>query len=161
MDLIALVHEDIKDLVATFLRSRREELENLEKAVNQSSWSELEFFGERMYEVGNPYGFRYVSTLGREVREACAARNLQAIRQITRRYREYLGKVEIRTVPKDAERIAWAKQRTERSALAGRSSTSISATKQAAKQREPRLSPSVPAARPRRQRDRHGRTQSR
>jgi len=94
-ELIAYVHRDIIDLLSAFLPNRRAEVIQLRQALTRSDWVRLRHIAERMYALGNPYGFRHITTLGRAMREACTVRDRVAIDGLTSDYETYLSKVTI------------------------------------------------------------------
>jgi hypothetical protein len=70
-ELIAYVHRDIIDLLSAFLPNRRAEVIQLRQALTRSDWVRLRQIAERMYALGNPYGFRHITTIGRAMRASC------------------------------------------------------------------------------------------
>ena len=94
-ELIAYVHRDIIDLLSAFLPNRRAEVIQLRQALTRSDWVRLRQIAERMYALGNPYGFRHITTIGRAMREACIVRDRVAIDGLTADYETYLSKVTI------------------------------------------------------------------
>jgi len=94
-ELIAYVHRDIIDLLSAFLPNRRAEVVQLRQALSKSDWVRLRQIAERMYALGNPYGFRHITTIGRAMREACIVRDRVAIDGLTADYETYLSKVTI------------------------------------------------------------------
>lgn len=111
MDLVALVPADLSDLVAAYLQNRSQDLEQLKSALAAEDFATVLQMGERMYAVGNPYGFRQITTFGRQIREACALHDAVSIRQLVGHFEEYLGKVTIEVVPEPVPRIAWNQAR--------------------------------------------------
>ncbi len=94
-ELIAYVHRDVIDLLSAFLPNRRAEVIQLRQALTRSDWVRLRQIAERMYALGNPYGFRHITTIGRAMREACIVRDRVAIDGLTADYETYLSKVTI------------------------------------------------------------------
>ena len=95
MDLTAYVPQDITDLLSAFLPNRRAEVGLLRQALVKDDWTRLQHLAERMYALGNPYGFRQITTLGRFMREACAKKDRPAFEALIRDYDTYLSKVTI------------------------------------------------------------------
>ncbi len=95
MDLTAYVPQDITDLLSAFLPNRRAEVGLLRQALTKDDWPRLQHLAERMYALGNPYGFRQITTLGRFMREACAKKDRPAFEALIRDYDTYLSKVTI------------------------------------------------------------------
>ena len=107
MDTVALVPQDLADLIPVFLENRREELEQLRSALRDTDFGRLQHVGERMFALGNPYGFRQITTFGRQIREACSVQDDATIGDIVEQYRGYLAKVAISLVPAPVERVRW------------------------------------------------------
>ncbi len=114
MDLKALVHADIKDLIPTFLRNRAADLPALRQAIAEESAQPLDYLACRMYGVGNPFGFRQVTTFGRQLREACAAADFREATRIVARYEQYLNSVSIEYVEAPPKRKQWLPRVVER-----------------------------------------------
>lgn len=110
MDYLAHVTKDIKDLIPEFLANREREPDALEAAVLMVDFPRLQHLGERMYALGNPYGFRQITTFGRTIREATAAEDVKAVENVISEYRDYLTKVQIVEVDAPVPRRLWNKQ---------------------------------------------------
>lgn len=95
MDLTAYVPQNIIDLLSTFLPNRRAEVGPLRQALEADDWVRLQHLAERMYALGNPYGFRQITTFGRFMREACANKDRPAVHALIHDYETYLSKVTI------------------------------------------------------------------
>ena len=95
MDLTAYVPQNIIDLLSTFLPNRRAEVGQLRQALEADDWVRLQHLAERMYALGNPYGFRQITTFGRFMREACANKDRPAVYALIHDYETYLSKVTI------------------------------------------------------------------
>lgn len=102
MNLKAQVTRDIADLVPQFLRSRRVEVHSLRAALAVQDGERLRELGQRMYAVGNPYGFTEVSTIGRQIMAASATGDFAAVGDLVAQYEEYLAKVEIVQIERPA-----------------------------------------------------------
>lgn len=98
MDLVAQVPSDLADLVADYRQNREREVSELRAAADQGDLDMVVHLGERMYAVGRPYGFAQITVFGRQIRDACAVGNLQAVLKIVDQYRDYLNLVTIAVV---------------------------------------------------------------
>lgn len=87
MDLVALVPADLSDLIAGFLQNRSQDIAKLKSALAAEDLAAALQVGERMFALGNPYGFRQITTFGRQIREACALHDDVSIRQVLGHYR--------------------------------------------------------------------------
>lgn len=116
VDFTAAVSKDIADLVPQFLRNRRAEVAALRKAIEDRSAAHLNYLACRMYGVGNPYGFRQVTTLGRQLRDACAAEDYREARRLVAQYDKYLLGVSITLVDAPPARRQWEPRTIERRA---------------------------------------------
>lgn len=95
MDLIAYVQKDILDLLSGFLPNRRAEVGQLSNALAAKDWTKLQYLAERMYALGNPYGFRQITTFGRFMRQACASNDSPAMARLITEYATYLSAVTV------------------------------------------------------------------
>ena len=95
MELIACVSKDIVDLLPTFMANRQAEAVRLRTALVAHDWVRIQDLAERMYAVGNPYGFRQITTLGRFMRQACFEQNVQALMDLINAYTHYLSRVAV------------------------------------------------------------------
>jgi hypothetical protein len=94
-DLTAHVHRDIIDLLSAFLPNRRAEVGQIRNALAAGDWLRLRHIAERMYALGNPYGFAQITIIGRLLREACSARDRVAVNALIEKYDMYLSRVTI------------------------------------------------------------------
>jgi hypothetical protein len=106
MDAVAKVPRDIADLLPTFRVNRSHELADLKQALWDNDFATLQYLGERMYALGDPYGFRQITTFGRQIREACAERDLARMRIVVEQYEQYLQSVKITIVKEPVDRVA-------------------------------------------------------
>jgi len=95
MELIACVSKDIVDLLPSFLANRQAEAARLRAALVAHDWARIRDLAERMCAVGNPYGFRQITTLGRFMRQACFEQNVQALMDLINAYTQYLSRVAV------------------------------------------------------------------
>src|SRR5947209_3945469 len=105
MDLNAQVPADLVDLLSTYRERRRREVAELEAAVDGRDIDMVRHLGERMFAVGNPYGFRQITTFGRQIRDACSVADFDAIGNVIRQYDAYLRDVSINVVAVPTPRL--------------------------------------------------------
>ena len=116
MDAVAQVPRDIADLLPAFRVNRSHELADLKQALWDNDFATLQHLGERMYALGNPYGFRQITTFGKQIREACAERDSARIRTVVEQYEQYLQSVKITIVKEPVDRGAWSSNEQAESA---------------------------------------------
>jgi hypothetical protein len=114
VDLTALVHKDVADLLPRFLENRRQEVLELQNAIAACAFKEIERLACRMYGAGNPFGFRQITTFGKQLREAAAKPDLAGARRIVSQYAFYLDKVQVTLVDAPPKRKQWAPRLVER-----------------------------------------------
>lgn len=114
MDLQAHVPKDISDLVPEFLRNRQAEVGYLEEALAAGDIEMLTHLAERMWALGNPYGFRQITTFGRALRKAIAARRMEEVGELISRYGAYLAEVKVVEVEAPVVRSIWRERAAER-----------------------------------------------
>jgi hypothetical protein len=93
VDLTALVPKDLADLLPAFLPNRLADVAHLRAALEEENWARLQAIAENMYALGNPYGFRQITTFGRLMKKACAERNEVELKRLISAYAEYLARV--------------------------------------------------------------------
>jgi hypothetical protein len=119
MDLTAHVPKDILDLLSAFLSNRRADIKNLRTALAKGDWERLQHIAECLYALGNPYGFRQISTFGRFMRETCAAKDSTALERLIKEYETYLSTVNVVQVDAPAIREVFSPELRERFVAAG------------------------------------------
>lgn len=92
---VAVVPRDLASLVPEFLKNRKADLAALGEALHAQHAEKLKALGERIYSTGNPYGFRYLTSLGRRIIEAAQARKFDEVDELVRTYADYLERVRI------------------------------------------------------------------
>jgi HPt (histidine-containing phosphotransfer) domain-containing protein len=90
-----VVAKDLEDLVPVFLKNRRKEVETLRAALAASDFEQLRQLGHRMKGVGNSYGFKQVSVLGKQIEDNARAGDAAALELALSSYADYLAKVEV------------------------------------------------------------------
>ena len=114
MDFQAHVPKDIWDLVPEFLQNRRAEVGYLREALSAGDIEMLTHLAERMWALGNPYGFRQITTFGRELRKAIAARQMEEVGALISQYEAYLGEVKVVEVEAPVLRSIWRDRAADR-----------------------------------------------
>src|SRR5207237_10920499 len=92
---VAVVPRDLQGLIPGFLKNRKADLAALGIALRSQQPAKLKALGERIYSIGNPYGFRYLTLLGKRIAEAAQAGNLDEIAGLVETYADYLERVHI------------------------------------------------------------------
>ena len=91
----ALVSKRVLDLLPTFFRNRRHELECLRQALAARDFEQLRHLAHRMRGVGGSYGFDHVTTLGREIEQCARYQDVARIAELLTEYADYLTNVRI------------------------------------------------------------------
>lgn len=95
MELLACVPKDLVDLLPVFLPHRQAEVIRLRAALAARDWARIRDVAERMLALGNPYGFRQITTFGRLMRKAGAEQNELALIDLIGAYADYLSRVAV------------------------------------------------------------------
>jgi hypothetical protein len=107
MDYLAHVTKDVADLIPTFLQNRKNEVSAILLAIEAVDLDLIVHLAERMYALGNPYGFRQITTFGRLIRDAMAEGDLATARDAVHSYHDYLAKVQVVLVDSPVPRPQW------------------------------------------------------
>ncbi len=89
------VAKDLEDLIPTFMKNRRKELETLGAALAAGDMEQLRLLGHRMKGVGNSYGFEKVSELGKQIEDGAKVTNRASLEALIVEYTDYLARVTI------------------------------------------------------------------
>ena len=92
---VAKVPKDLVDLVPTFLKNRKADATALEHALEAQDMARIRELAERIYALGVPYGFRQLTTLGREIQDAAKARDVGTLRTSIKAYSDYVARVQV------------------------------------------------------------------
>ncbi len=91
----AVVPKDLKDLVPAFLKNRKAEIEALDAALKVNDLVKVKQIGERIYSIGEPYGFSQISAIGKNIQEAAKVGDVNALSELKRSYQDYLSTVRV------------------------------------------------------------------
>ena len=89
------VAKDLEDLIPTFLKNRKKELDNLRVALASADFEQLRQLGHRMKGVGVSYGFERVSALGKHIEDGARSGDRALLDATIKEYGDYLGKVQV------------------------------------------------------------------
>jgi len=89
------VAKDLEDLIPTFMKNRRKELDNLRMALAAQDFEQLRQLGHRMKGVGVSYGFEPVSALGKSIEDGARSGDRAALEACIAQYDDYLAKVQV------------------------------------------------------------------
>jgi hypothetical protein len=85
----------LAELIPGYLRNRHKELEGLETALRAGNFAEIAKVTERMIGVGTPFGFPYITSTSRIIREAALRNETKSVEDLLADYRRYLHTVKI------------------------------------------------------------------
>jgi HPt (histidine-containing phosphotransfer) domain-containing protein len=89
------VTKDLEDLIPTFMKNRRKELDNLRVALAARDFEQLRQLGHRMKGVGVSYGFARVSALGKSIEDGARSGDRALLESSIAQYDDYLAKVQV------------------------------------------------------------------
>jgi hypothetical protein len=92
---IARVPRDIADLIPEFRENRRRELAKLRKALKAGNFQLIGETAHRMIGVGSPYGFDYITSHARLIREGAAKEDSDTIQGLLDDLEAYLARVRV------------------------------------------------------------------
>ena len=92
---VAVVPRDLQGLIPGFLKNRKADLAALSVALKAQQTGKLKELGERIYSIGSPYGFRYLTLVGKRIAAAAQAGNMAEVAELVHAYADYLEHVDI------------------------------------------------------------------
>lgn len=93
--LEAIVPDELRDLLPTFLANRKKDVQVLQQALSAEDFEQLRHIGHRMKGVGESYGFQHVSVLGGEIELHARERKAHELARLLEEYADYLQNVKI------------------------------------------------------------------
>jgi HPt (histidine-containing phosphotransfer) domain-containing protein len=90
-----MVAKDLEDLIPTFMKNRRKELDNLRVALAAADFEQLRQLGHRMKGVGVSYGFERISALGKSIEDGARSGDRALLEATVKHYDDYLARVQI------------------------------------------------------------------
>lgn len=90
-----VVARDLEDLIPTFMKNRRKELDNLRNAIAAADFEQLRQLGHRMKGVGVSYGFERISALGKAIEDGARGRDKSLLESSVAQYEDYLARVQV------------------------------------------------------------------
>jgi CheY-like chemotaxis protein len=91
------VHIDkmIEDLIPGFLKNRRNDIEKLQKAVQDGDMNTIKMLGHMLKGMGGGYGFEKISELGKSIELAARQSNSGIILSLTKELETYLDNIKV------------------------------------------------------------------
>jgi HPt (histidine-containing phosphotransfer) domain-containing protein len=89
------VAKDLEDLIPTFMKNRKKELDALRVALAAADFEQLRQLGHRMKGVGVSYGFDQVSALGKSIEEGARRGDRALLETSIDQYSDYLARVRV------------------------------------------------------------------
>ncbi|HKX39049.1 MAG TPA: Hpt domain-containing protein [Burkholderiales bacterium] len=89
------VAKDLEDLIPTFMKNRKKELDALRVALAAADFEQLRQLGHRMKGVGVSYGFDQVSALGKSIEEGARRGDRALLEASIDQYGDYLAGVQV------------------------------------------------------------------
>ena len=92
---VVTVARDLEDLIPTFMKNRRKELDNLKNALAAADFEQLRQLGHRMKGVGVSYGFERISALGKAIEDGARSGDRSMLESSVAQYDDYLARVQL------------------------------------------------------------------
>ncbi len=89
------VDEDLREIIPVFMKSRREDISELKKMLDEEQFKEIEKRAHRIKGAGGGYGFDRVTELGRKMEKAAGEKDRKNLEELIAEFAEYMERVEI------------------------------------------------------------------
>jgi len=89
------IAKDLEDLIPTYLKNRRQELETLRSALSAGDFEQLRQVGHRMRGVGDSYGFGKITLLGKRIEDGAKGTDRAGIEASIAEYDQYLAGLKV------------------------------------------------------------------
>ncbi|MFW5961533.1 MAG: Hpt domain-containing protein [bacterium] len=89
------IDQDLEFLIPQFLKNREEDIENLEKLLEESEYDQIRIIGHSMKGSGGGYGFDYLTEIGSKIEKEAQLKNRAEIKNLIEKLKSYLDNIEI------------------------------------------------------------------
>ncbi|MBF0316676.1 MAG: Hpt domain-containing protein [Nitrospirae bacterium] len=93
--MIVKVDEELSGIVPQYLSKRRDEIDDMKKALSESDMEGLRVIGHKLKGSGGGYGFDYLTEVGKAIEVAAKASDAQEIVRQVQLLEEFLDQVEV------------------------------------------------------------------
>ena len=94
-ELVVRPDPDLQDLIPSFMDNRRNELVEIENAIERGDFESLRRFAHTWKGICRPYGFLQLEILSRSLEGAAERENQQETRELAALIRRHLDQVQI------------------------------------------------------------------
>lgn len=101
--IVVRIDEVLRHLIPMYLRSRRQDLVQLEAALLVEDYQSILYVAHVLKGNGLAFGFERLSLLARELEKAALKQKAQLIRHLLAEIESYLDRVHVEFVPGSAE----------------------------------------------------------
>lgn len=92
---VVYVDEDLEDLIPEFMENRRRDVEQIRRLIQEGRYEELTRLGHTLKGTGGGYGFAEISAIGKDIEEAGAQGDQEAMIRLCERLAAYLAAVTV------------------------------------------------------------------
>jgi HPt (histidine-containing phosphotransfer) domain-containing protein len=93
--IIAVVDEELRDLVPGYMDNRRKDLMEVRSALERGDFETIRSLGHKMKGSGGGYGFDGISEIGQAFENGAKNASVEDVREQVQRLENYLDQVEI------------------------------------------------------------------
>ncbi|MBF0539723.1 MAG: Hpt domain-containing protein [Nitrospirae bacterium] len=93
--MIVKVDEDLRDIVPQYLSKRRDEIEDMKKALSENDMEKLRVTGHKLKGSGGGYGFDYLTDVGTAIETAAKASDKQELTRQLQLLADFLEQLEV------------------------------------------------------------------
>ena len=94
-NIVVHILSDLEDLIPNFLENRNKDIANIQKAIQNNDFGEIESIGHILKGVGGSYGFQTISELGADIERDAGIKDVAKIKQHKNILIDYLSRVVI------------------------------------------------------------------
>jgi signal transduction histidine kinase/DNA-binding response OmpR family regulator len=91
----ARIDQDLKDLVPGYIDCRRDDVKNLQGALEKGDFETIQSLGHSMKGSGGGYGFQDITDIGRNIESAAKEQNHEEAKDWVNKLSDYIDNVEI------------------------------------------------------------------
>lgn len=90
-----VIDKDFIDIVPDYLSRRQDDLNSINKLLQEENYEDIKRIGHKMAGSGAGYGFDFISIKGKELEEMASVKSKDKILKIISELKDYLDNLEI------------------------------------------------------------------
>lgn len=93
--IVVEIDPDLEELIPGYLQNRRNDIEDIRKALDSADFELIQQMGHTMKGSGGGYGFDFISAIGLTLEEGAKEKSVEKVQDSLRGLCDFLDRVEV------------------------------------------------------------------